>query len=244
MATATIKDVMDCLETLAPRDYQEDYDNCGLLTGNANEPVKGVLVTLDCTEKVVEEAVLQNCNLIVAHHPVIFRGLKKITGQTYVERTVIKAIKNDIAIYAIHTNLDHVHTGVNKKISELIGLKRLKILVPKNDTLMKLVTFIPKENADDVLNKLHQAGAGNIGKYKNCSFQLAGKGTFMPTTEASPHIGHANQIEVVEEIRAEVTFPKHLAGRSSVPSSKHILTKKLPITCRAWITKTRKSEPG
>jgi len=134
MATATIKDVTDYLETLAPQSYQEDYDNCGLLTGNVDESIKGVLVTLDCTEDVVEEARRENCNLIVAHHPIIFRGLKKLTGQTYVERTIINAIKNDIAIYAIHTNLDHVHIGVNKKIAEKIGLQNLKILHSQKKT--------------------------------------------------------------------------------------------------------------
>ena len=211
MATATIKDITDHLETLAPRSYQEEYDNCGLLTGNASELVRGVLVTLDCTEEVIEEALRENCNLIIAHHPIIFRGLKKLTGQTYVERTVIKAIKNDIAIYAIHTNLDHVHTGVNKKIADRIGLKNIKILQPKKGTLMKLVTFIPKANAGDVMNALHKAGAGNIGNYKNCSFQVVGEGTFMATGGARPHIGQANQQEKVEEVRAEVIFPKHLA---------------------------------
>jgi dinuclear metal center YbgI/SA1388 family protein len=212
MATATIKDVTDHLEILAPRSYQEEYDNSGLLTGNANEYVKCILVALDCTEEVVEEARRENCNLIITHHPIIFRGLKKLTGQTYVERTIIKAIKNDIAIYAIHTNLDHVHTGVNKKIAEKIGLKNLKILQPKKNTLVKLVTFIPKENAGDVLNALHMAGAGNIGDYKNCSFQVVGEGTFMATGKAQPHIGHINQQERVEEVRAEVIFPKHLSN--------------------------------
>ena len=209
MATATIKDVIDYLEALAPPSYQEDYDNAGLLTGNAMAPVSGVLVTLDCVEAVVEEAILQRCNLIVAHHPTIFRGLKKITGQTYVERTIIKAIKNDIAIYAVHTNLDHVQTGVNKKIAERIGLKNVKILQPKKDTLVKLVTFIPREKTGDVMNALHQAGAGDIGNYTNCSFQVVGEGSFMPTERAQPHLGKANQLERVEEVRAEVIFPKH-----------------------------------
>ncbi len=212
MATATIKDVTDHLEALAPRSYQEDYDNSGLLTGYGDHPVSGVLVALDCTEEVVEEAMRENCNVIIAHHPIIFRGLKKLTGQTYVERTIIKAIKNDIAIYAIHTNLDHVHTGVNKRIADRIGLKNLKILQPKKDTLMKLVTFIPKENAEEVITVLHKAGAGNIGNYKNCSFQVVGEGTFMATGDAQPHIGQTNQQEKVDEVRAEVIFPKHLSG--------------------------------
>ena len=209
MATATIKDVIEYLEAFAPPSYQEDYDNSGLLTGNVTASVNGVLVTLDCTEAVVEEAILQRCNLIVAHHPIIFRGLKKLTGQTYVERTVIKAIKSDIAIYAVHTNLDHVHTGVNKKIAERIGLKNVKILQPKKDTLLKLVTFIPREKTGDVMNALHQAGAGNIGNYKNCSFQVVGEGAFMPAEGAQPHLGKVNQLERVEEVRAEVIFQKH-----------------------------------
>ncbi|GHN03233.1 GTP cyclohydrolase 1 type 2 [Cytophagales bacterium WSM2-2] len=213
MATATIKDVTDHLEALAPRSYQEDYDNSGLLIGDSGAIVKGVLVTLDCTEAVIEEAIQTNCNLVVAHHPIIFRGLKKITGQNYVERTVIKAIKNDIAIYAIHTNLDNVHTGVNKKIAEKIGLKNLRILKPRSGTLTKLVTFIPRENAGNVLNALHKAGAGNIGEYKNCSFQVIGEGTYMPTGNAQPYIGQANQLERVEEVRAEVIFPSHISSR-------------------------------
>jgi dinuclear metal center YbgI/SA1388 family protein len=212
MATVTIKDVTDHLEAIAPRSYQEDYDNSGLLVGNPSETLKGVLVTLDCTENVVDEAIKENCNLIIAHHPIIFRGLKKLTGQTYVDRTVIKAIKNDIAIYAIHTNLDHVHTGVNRKIVEKIGLENLEILQPKKDTLMKLVTFVPKENTGEVMNALHKAGAGNIGNYKNCSFQVVGEGTFMATGDAQPHIGQTNQQERVEEVRVEVIFPKHLSS--------------------------------
>jgi len=137
--------------------------------------------------------------------------LKKINGKNYVERALIKALKNDIAIYAIHTNLDNVYQGVNRKIAERIGLKNLKILQPKKDTLMKLVTFIPKENASEVINALHHAGAGNIGDYKNCSFQVVGEGTFMATGNAQPHIGQTNQQERVEEVRAEVIFPKHLS---------------------------------
>ncbi|MBI1770443.1 MAG: Nif3-like dinuclear metal center hexameric protein [Bacteroidetes bacterium] len=213
MATTTIKNVTDHLESLAPRSYQEDYDNSGLLTGDSSAPVKGVLVTLDCIEEVVDEAIQNNCNLIVAHHPIIFRGLKRITGQNYVERTIIKAIKNDIAIYAVHTNLDNVHAGVNKKIAEKIGLKNLKILKPRKDTLSKLVTFIPRENAGDVLNALHKAGAGNIGDYKNCSFQVAGEGTFKPTGDAQPYIGQTNQLERVDEIRAEVIFPGYITHK-------------------------------
>ncbi len=208
-----IKDVTTYLESIAPRSFQESYDNSGLLTGDSNADILGVLVTLDCTEAVVNEAIDQKCNLIVAHHPILFKGLKKLTGQNYVERTIIKAIKNDIAIYAIHTNLDNVHLGVNKKISEIIGLQNLRVLAPKKDTLSKLVTFIPAEKADAVIHALHQAGAGNIGQYENCSFRTEGSGTFKPKEGSSPYIGKPNEFKKVEEIRAEVIFPNHLESK-------------------------------
>jgi dinuclear metal center YbgI/SA1388 family protein len=209
----TIGDVVKHLEALAPPAFQEDYDNSGLITGDTNLAVTSVVVTLDCTEEVVHEAIALGANLIIAHHPIVFRGLKKLTGRNYVERTVIKAIKHDIAIYAIHTNLDNVYAGVNRKIAERIGLVNLRILKPKKETLAKLVTYIPRENADAVLGALHEAGAGNIGNYKNCSFTVEGTGTFMPTASAQPHIGESGIQEKVNEVRAELIFPIHLEAK-------------------------------
>ncbi len=205
-----IKDVTDYLEALAPLNFQETYDNSGLLTGDFSWDVSGILVTLDCTEEVVEEAIRSGCNVIVAHHPIVFKGLKRLTGSHYVERVIIRAIQNNIAIYAIHTNLDNVHTGVNKKICEQIGLVNLKVLSPKTDTLSKLVTFIPKEDSERVLAAVYAAGAGQIGKYKDCSFSLEGTGTFTPGETANPHIGRPLAREYVSEVRAEVIFPTHL----------------------------------
>ncbi|HYG18045.1 MAG TPA: Nif3-like dinuclear metal center hexameric protein [Ohtaekwangia sp.] len=219
----TIKDVTDYLETVAPKDYQEPYDNAGLLTGDPSWPVRGIITTLDCTEAVVDEAINSGCNLVVAHHPVIFKGLKKLTGSHYVERVIIKAIRHEVAIYAIHTNLDHVYHGVNHRICEKIGLHDLKILSPRKDTLSKLVTFIPKEDEERVKAALYNAGAGQLGKYKNCSFSLDGKGTFMPADDADPHIGEPGKQEIVDEARVEVIFPAFLektivsALRSSHP---------------------------
>jgi dinuclear metal center YbgI/SA1388 family protein len=204
---AIIKDVTSRLEQMAPKFYQEDYDNNGLITGNPSAPVTGVLVTLDCTEAVVDEAIQQNCNLIVAHHPILFKGIKKLTGQNYVERTLIKAIQNNVAIYAIHTNLDNVHIGVNKKIAEQIGLINLKILAPRSNTLLKLVTFIPQDHVENVLNHLYAAGAGQIGNYKNCSFSVVGEGTFLPTGSANPFLGAKGKSERVTEVRVEVIVP-------------------------------------
>ncbi len=209
MASIKIKDVTTFLESWAPRSYQESYDNSGLLTGDSSLEVKGILVSLDCTEEVVAEAIKTGCNLIVAHHPIIFKGLKKLTGSNYIERTIILAIKHDIAIYAIHTNLDNIHTGVNLKIAQMIGLKNLHILVPKTDTLQKLVTFIPKVDAEKVLAAMHNAGAGQIGEYKNCSFKIEGVGSYLPTGSAQPNIGSIDKQEFVNEVRVEVIFPAH-----------------------------------
>lgn len=208
-----ISDITDYLETIAPRSYQESYDNSGLLTGSPSQEVNGVLITLDCTEEVVDEAIASGANLIIAHHPIIFKGLKKLTGQSYVERTVIKAIQHQIAIYAIHTNLDNVHQGVNKKIAERIGLINVKVLHPKHNTLSKLVTFIPVKDTDSVLQAIHQAGAGQIGNYENCSFRVEGTGTFKPNEVAQPAIGETGKQESVNENRVEVIFPAHLESR-------------------------------
>ena len=209
----SIRDIVSALETLAPPAYQESYDNAQLITGNASDAVKGILCTLDVTEEVVQEAIDRDCNMIVAHHPIVFKGLKSLTGRNYVERTVIKAIKNDIAIYAIHTNLDHVQHGVNKRICDRLGLINTRILAPKPSLLMKLTTFIPIEQTDQVMQALDQAGAGKIGNYSSCSFQVAGTGTFMPSEEANPTIGRRGELERVAEHRVEVMFPSHLKNK-------------------------------
>lgn len=205
-----IKDVIQFLDTQAPPVYQESYDNAGLITGSPASEVEGVLICLDSTEEVIDEALEKGCNLIVAHHPIVFKGLKKLTGKNYVERTIIKAIKNDIAIYATHTNLDNVHTGVNRMIGEKIGLRHLQILQPKPQTLSKLTVFIPVEDTDAVMQAIHKAGAGNIGNYQNCSFRIKGTGTFKPNEAASPTIGEKMVQEYVQENRVEVVFPSHL----------------------------------
>jgi dinuclear metal center YbgI/SA1388 family protein len=206
-----IKELANILEKVAPPQYQEVYDNAGLIVGNPMTEITGVLVCLDSTEAVILEAVQRGCNVVVAHHPIVFKGLKKLNGKNYVERTIITAIKNDIAIYAIHTNLDNMlHNGVNTKIAEKLGLTNLKILAPKRQILMKLTSFVPVSNSQEVLDALYLVGAGNIGNYKNCSFRTEGIGTFKPTGVANPHIGTFNKDEEVVEHRIEVIFPSHL----------------------------------
>lgn len=208
----TVQDITRYLETIAPPAYQEGYDNARLIVGNPQTEVSGILVSLDAIESVVDEAIAKNCNLIVSHHPIVFRGLKSLTGKNYVERTVIKAIKHDIALYAIHTNLDNIYHGVNQKISEKLGLQNLHILATKADTLQKLVTFVPLADTENVLRALGEAGAGQIGNYKNCSFRTTGTGTFQPNEQANPHLGEAGKQEQVEEQRIEVMYPAYLAA--------------------------------
>ncbi|MDG1451732.1 MAG: Nif3-like dinuclear metal center hexameric protein [Polaribacter sp.] len=209
-----IKDITDYLEELAPLNYAEDFDNVGLLIGKDNTPVTGVLVTLDTLEKTVEEAITKKCNLIVSFHPIIFGGIKKLNGNSYVERVVLKAIQNDIAIYATHTALDNSKNGVSAKISEVLELKNNKILLPKKGILKKLTTFIPVENAEKLRNALFNAGAGNIGNYDRCSFNIDGEGTYRGSQNSNPTIGkkgenhteNETQISVIYESKNETTI--------------------------------------
>lgn len=201
-----ISEVIQTLESYAPLSYQESYDNVGLLTGNATWQCTGVLCSLDATEDVVNEAKENGCNLIVAHHPIIFGGLKKLTGKNYVERTVIAAIKNDVAIYAIHTNLDNVHNGVSRHMAEQLGLHSCKVLEPKTGLLKKLYTYIPVDDAEKVKAALFEAGAGNIGNYSECSFNSEGIGTYKPLEHTNPYIGEQGKRAETKEVKLEVIF--------------------------------------
>ncbi|GAB4023060.1 Nif3-like dinuclear metal center hexameric protein [Spirosoma koreense] len=201
------------LETLAPLAYQESYDNAGLIVGDPSAEIKGVLVTLDATEAVVDEAIVKGCNVIVAHHPIVFKGLKKLNGKTYVERTVIKAIKNDVALYAAHTNLDNVAGGVNFKIAEKLSLQQVRVLTPKTQVLTKLTTFVPVSATQRVLDALYAAGAGQIGAYKNCSFRVEGTGTYQPGEGTNPTIGEVGAYHEETENRVEVILPTHQQGQ-------------------------------
>ncbi len=205
-----IQDVINYLEELAPLHNAEDFDNVGLLVGNKKEKVTGVLVTLDTLEIVVEEAIEKNCNLIVSFHPIIFNGLKKITGNSYVERVVIKAIKHNIAIFAIHTALDNCLQGVNDIICNTLGLKNKKILLPKQFTIKKLTTYVPNDDALKLRNELFKAGAGTIGNYENCSFNLKGTGTYQGNDQSNPIKGRKGVLHQEEETQISVTFHKQL----------------------------------
>jgi len=205
-----IADIISFLESQAHPSLQEHYDNAGLLTGNPGWECSGIICSLDATEEVVKEAIQKKCNLIVAHHPIIFGGLKKINGKNYVEKTIIAAIKNDIAIYAIHTNLDNVVTGVNGRIAQMLGLKNTNVLSPKENTLKKLFTFAPVDKAEEVRNAIFAAGGGQIGHYSECSFNAEGTGTFKAGEGTDPYAGKVGQQHQEKEIKIEVIFPSFL----------------------------------
>lgn len=208
-----IAEIIQALEQIAPPSYQENYDNAGLLTGQAGWDCKGIVCTLDATEAVIHEAKTKGCNLIVAHHPIIFGGLKKITGRNYVEKAVIAAIKNDIAIYAIHTNLDNVINGVNNSIADKLGLINREILAAKENLLMKLFTFVPVLHAEKVRSAIFEAGGGNIGNYSECSFNTEGTGTFKAGTGTDPYVGKIGEQHKEQEVKIEVIFPGYLRQR-------------------------------
>ncbi len=204
------KSIIGLLEDLAPPSLQESYDNSGLMCGDANMEIGAALLSLDCTEEVLDEAIEKGANMIICHHPLIFGGLKSISGKNEVERCLIKAIKNDVLIYSIHTNLDNVKDGVNKKICDVLGLKDPRILKPKSDLLRKLSFFVPKKDIEKVRTAVFEAGAGEIGNYSHCSFNVLGEGTFRANEGADPHLGKIGEVHKEEELRVEVILPGHL----------------------------------
>lgn len=205
-----VQDVISHLEVLAPLAYAEEFDNVGLLVGDKNSEITGVLVTLDTLESVVDEAIENQCNLIVSFHPIIFKGLKKITGKTYVERVLIKAIEHKIAIYAVHTALDNAFEGTNAGLCDLLGLKNKAVLIPQAGTIKQLTTYVPDENADAVKTALFACGAGSIGNYTDCSFSSAGTGTFKGNEHSNPVIGTKHEMQYVSETKLTFSFAKHL----------------------------------
>lgn len=205
-----VGEVIGVFEKFAPVQYQEGYDNSGLLTGNILNEVTGVLLSLDVTEDVVDEAILLGANLIICHHPLIFGGLKTITGKTSTEKAIIACIRNDISVYAVHTNIDNNAKGVSFKMAEKLGLKNIRPLVTYPGQLLKLVTFIPATHLEEVRQAIFNAGGGTIGNYDSCSFNISGEGTFKANEGANPFVGEINTLHKEPEIRFETILPRHL----------------------------------
>ncbi len=208
-----LKQITQYIESIAPLAFQESYDNAGLTIGQPDDEISGILITLDITEEILDEAISKKLNLIVCHHPIVFSGIKKLNGKNYIERCVSKAIKNDIAIYAAHTNLDSIFGGVNSKICEKLNLKNCRILDPALNFLKKLVTFVPVADAEKVRKAMFEAGAGHIGNYDSCSFSQTGNGTFRGNDLTNPYVGERNQLHTEEETRIETIFPKHIQSK-------------------------------
>lgn len=206
-----LSEITSAIEEIAPLSLQESYDNAGLITGNHNMDIDSALLCIDITEDVINEAITKKCNLIISHHPLIFKGLKKVTGDNYIERCIILAIKNDIALYSAHTNLDAIYNGVSKKMSEKLNLTNCRILDSSSHKLCKIVCFCPiGQSSLDVKAAMFRAGAGEIGNYSNCSFSTEGQGSFKGNNNSKPYVGEKNIIHFEKEERIEVIAPRHL----------------------------------
>ena len=202
-----VSEITSYLNSRVPLPLQESYDNCGLLIGNPDDEITGVLICLDVTEEVLNEAAVKRCNLVISHHPLIFSGIKSLTGRTDTERLVIRAIKENIAVFALHTNLDNHHQGVNNFLCSKLGIMNPEILRPIPDTLRKLVTFCPPSHAGQVCDAIFKAGAGQIGNYDCCSYSTAGEGTFRAQAGANPFVGEPGKLHTEAELRIETIFP-------------------------------------
>ncbi|MFC2089942.1 Nif3-like dinuclear metal center hexameric protein [Bacteroidota bacterium] len=207
-----LKEITGYIEKIAPLMYQESYDNSGLQVGDFQMDLSGALITLDITEEVVEEAIRKKLNLVIGHHPLIFGGIKSITGRSMEERVIKLAIKNDIAIYAAHTNLDSISKGVSNKMCDIMGMTDCVILDPVAGRLKKLVVFVPLDYADKVRTAIFEGGAGFIGKYDSCSFNVHGEGTFRGGEDSNPFAGKRGELATEKEVRIETVFPEHVKG--------------------------------
>lgn len=205
--TYTFADVAHAIEEFAPLELQESYDNCGLLVGEPQTPVQKLLVALDLSKPVLEEAIELDCNLIVTHHPLIFKPIKTLRGDTEISQIILEAARNRIGIIAAHTNLDSAQQGVSHALAKLLGLQNIKPLDPKPALQAKIVTFVPESHANHLQEALFQAGAGNIGNYSHCSYSLQGTGTFYAPQSTNPHCGHIGKKNVHSEVRIETVAP-------------------------------------
>jgi len=208
-----ISNIISFLDGWANPSLAEDYDNVGLLVGRKERDVSRILVSLDTTEEVVEEAKKSGCELIVSHHPILFKGLKRLNGQNYVARTIENALINQIGIFGLHTNLDSIQTGVNAKMASRLALEDIRILKPTEGKLVQLYFYVPFEYKEKVVEAVHKAGAGEIGNYNQCSFSTEGKGRFLPNHKANPSIGKNGILEELSECKIEVILPKFLKNK-------------------------------
>ena len=208
-----LQELIQKMENLAPTAYQESYDNAGLVLGSPNKEIERGLVCFDVTEEVIEEAINTGVDVIISHHPIIFEGLKQLNGKNYVERIVISAIKNDIALYAMHTNLDNILTGTNRILADKLGLINQQVLAPLKGRFRKLVSFCPVAKAEEIRQAIFDAGVGHIGNYDQCSFNSMGQGSFRAGENTQAFVGKKNEIHFEDEVRIETIFPDYLENK-------------------------------
>ena len=211
--TTKISEVIACIEQMAPLAYQESWDNSGVQVGDVNQEVKTVLLCVDITEATLEEAIEKGVNLIISHHPLIFKGIKKLTGRNYIERVIIKAIQHNIVLYSAHTNMDKCFGGVNFRIAHKLGLKNIRVLAPEENYLYKIVTYVPQSHIEQVQQTMWSAGAGTIGNYDCCSYSSQGNGTFRAQVGCNPFVGEIDKLHTESELRLEMVVPKDKLGR-------------------------------
>ena len=206
----TIEEFSLQLDRIAPLEFQEEYDNSGLIIGQPGRELRSSLITLDVTDEVLDDAIAHGCNLVISHHPLIFKGIKKLVEETMVQQLTAKAIRNDIAVYAMHTNLDNAANGLNAYVCEMLGIKNCRLLSPAKGMLAKLAAFCPVGHAEHVRQALFEAGAGHIGNYDCCSFNVTGQGSFRASEEANPYVGEKNVLHFETETRIEVIYPRFI----------------------------------
>ena len=211
--TTKISDIIACIEQMAPLAYQESWDNSGVQVGDVSQGVKAVLLCVDITEATLDEAIEKGANLIISHHPLIFKGIKKLTGRNYIERVIIKAIQHNIVLYSAHTNMDKCMGGVNFRIAQKLGLKNIRVLAPEENYLYKVVTYVPQVSAEAVRQAMWMAGAGTIGAYDCCSYLSEGNGTFRASEGCKPFVGKIDKLHTEPELRIEMIVPKDKIGR-------------------------------
>lgn len=199
-----VSDIIAAIEEYAPLSLQESYDNSGLQVGDRAQVVTAVLLCTDVTEEIIGEAVARGANLIISHHPLLFHGLKHLTGRNPIERIVRAAVKRDIAIYSSHTSMDNATGGVSFKMAEKIGLGNVSVMLPQPGQLYKLVVFVPIKEAARVRDAMFAAGAGRLGDYDSCSYALEGKGSFRALAGAHPWVGSIDELHHEDEMRLEV----------------------------------------
>ena len=205
-----LKDLTSYLDSAVPLSFQESYDNSGLQVGSPEREISSAMISLDVTEEVIDEAIDNKCDMVVSHHPLIFTGIKSLTGRSFTERTIYKAVKSDIAIYSAHTNLDIFNHGVSRKMAEKIGLEEISVLSPSKSKLLKLVTYIPESHLEKVRNAIFEAGAGFIGNYDQCGFTTSGNGSFRANANAKPFVGQKGKIHFENENRFETILFAHI----------------------------------